>query len=157
MKGRDLLKIIFCFLLFQTVADINPLIAGSNDQSLSGSQPSDKGEEMPEELKAGTDKHLCTLWEEMRTALSNSYIETATSYFAEESRKTYGSQFAKVSDKKRRELAENWEDFQLVKFHSGSHAEYDIQEIRDDEEVFWRVEFIKTPGENEWKIKSFYN
>ncbi len=143
MKGRDLLKIIFCFLLFQAVTGSNQLIAGSYDQSLSGSQPADKGKEMPEELKAETDQHLCALWEEMRTALSNSDIETAMSYFTEKSRKTYGSQFAKVSDEKRRELAENWEDLQLVKFHSDSHAEHDILEIRDDEEVFWHVDFIK--------------
>ena len=47
----------------------------------------------------------------------------------------------------------NWQRtgriFQLVKFHSGSHAEYDIQEIRDDEEVFWCVDLIKTPDEND--------
>ena len=117
MKGMDLLKIIFCFLLFQTVTGSNPLITGSNDQSLSGSQHADNGKDMPEELKAETDQHLCALWKEMRMALSNSDIDGAMSYFTEKSRKTYGSQFAKVSDEKRRELTETLADLQLVEFH----------------------------------------
>ena len=50
MKGRGLLKIIFCFLLFQTVTGNQSIDCRFiRSVAVPGSQPSDKGEEMPEE------------------------------------------------------------------------------------------------------------
>jgi hypothetical protein len=120
-----------------------------------GKEDPDEGRKMPEELKAETDQQLHTLWNKMRAALADNDIEKAMSCFDEKSRKTYRQLFEKISDEKRREMAESLKDLQLIKFHSARYAEYDVQETRDGETVSWMVVFIKTPWENEWKIKSF--
>lgn len=120
-----------------------------------GKTDPDEDKEMPEALKTETDQQLHTLWDKMRAALSDNDIETAITCFTEKSRKKYRTIFEKASPENLRQMAEDLEDLQLIKFHSARYAEYDVQNVVNGEHVSWMVIFIKTPWENEWKIKSF--
>ena len=121
MRGKNLIKITFCFLLLQCVMGAGLLMAGSNDQS------------MPDELIAETDQQLHSLWNKMRTARADNDIETAITCFVVKSQNTYRTLFEKVSPKKLNQLADAFEDLQLIKFHSAGRAEYDIQANRNNE------------------------
>ena len=110
---------------------------------------------MPEALIAGTDRHLHALWDKMRTALANGDIETAADCMVDSRRGQYQIAFERMSAENRKEMAEDLRDLQLIKFHSARYAEYDVQNTMDGKRVSWMVVFVKTPWENEWKIKSF--
>ncbi len=115
----------------------------------------EEGKVLTEAEQAETDQYLHAIWEKMRTALADNDIETAASCIAEKNRKNYRRIFQSLSDEERLDLVARLEDLQLIKFQSARYAEYDVQEIRDGQGISWMVIFIKTPWENDWKIKSF--
>ena len=120
-----------------------------------GQPDPEEGRKMSEARIAETDRHLHALWDKMRTALANSDIETAADCIADNRREQYRRAFGRISAENREEMAEDLKDLQLIKFHSARYAEYDVQNTINGKRVSWIVVFIKTPWENEWKIKSF--
>lgn len=123
---------------------------------IKGKADPDEGRELSESEKVEADRYLHAIWEKMRTALSNNDIETAVNYIIDKKRNYYRRVFERLSDENRARLVKDLEDLQLIKFHSATYADYDVTTTRKDgQRVSWPVVFIKTPWENDWKIKSF--